>query len=201
MKRYNQLTTEEKLTLTDQSFADSVKLEALDRGIKPEVTLSEALRSSEWHGYQIPTNGVRVWTLDVENSYGNSVGYLNAEQARAALEGAVVVGDRYSSGRTVKGVYPDKQPSVREVLLHGNTVNAASFKLEDALDSPDPAYVELVKTCSEDWHAVLQAEYDGKVRATRWAEYLRLAQGDAAVAAAFWQRAGEGSLPEGVITV
>ena len=194
MKRYNQLTTEEKLVLTDQSFADSVKLEALDRGIKPEVTLSEVLRSSEWHGYQYPVNGVRLWVIEAGNNYGNSVGYLDQELARKALEGAILVGDRYSSGRSVKSVLTDP-PVMREMVVSGNMVQAASFKLEDALDSPDPAYVELVKTCSEDWHAVLQADYDGKVRATRWAEYLRLAQGDATVAIAFWQRAGEGALP------
>lgn len=197
MKRYNQLTTEEKLALTDQSFADAVKLEALDRGIKPQVTLSESIRSSEWHGYQYPVNGVRVWVVESGNNYGNSIGYLDPELARKAMEGAILVGDRYTGGRSIKSVLTDP-PVLREMVLGGNTVNAASFKLEDALDSPDPAYVELVKACSEDWHAVLQADYDGKVRATRWAEYLRLAQGDAAVAAAFWQRAGEGSLPAGV---
>ena len=197
MKRYNQLTTEEKLTLTDQSFADAVKLEARDRGIKPEVTLSEALRSSEWRGYQYPVNGVRVWVVEAGNNYGNSVGYLDPELARKAMEGAILVGDRYTSGHSFRSILTDP-PALREMVVGGTTVTAARFELVGAPDNPDPAYVELVKTCSEDWHAVLQAEYDGKVRATRWAEYLRLAQGDASVAAAFWQRAGEGSLPAGV---
>ena len=52
MKPFSQLTRNETLDLTNEELNDAIRLEAIDRGIKPPITLSEALRRSEWRGYK-----------------------------------------------------------------------------------------------------------------------------------------------------
>lgn len=195
MKRYGQLTNEEKVVLDNQGFADAVKLEAIERGIEPAVTLSEKLRSSGWRGYYAPANGVRVWVLDTGNSYGTRLGYLDPELARRALEGAVVIGDVYRGGKSFPGIRVEEVPSVKEmVLTNGGPGTDKGFSLSDTPDSNE-AFDKLVEECKEDWHKVCQDAYDAKVRAEQWTEYLRLASGSVEIAGSFWRKAGKGEPP------
>lgn len=195
MKRYTTLADAEKINLTNDEFADAVKLEAIHTGIRPPVALSEALRNSEWRGYQPPRSGVRVWVLDTRNNYGDKLGYLDPELARKALVGAVILGDTYRAGKSVQAIKYSEVPAVQEVLLMDPAANA-SLTIPEFPDSPDSEkFDDLVEKCREDWEKVCTEHYNAKARAERWQEYLRLAYGDVDTACRFWEHANEGPLP------
>ena len=61
MKPFHQLTNEEILALDNAQLTDAIRLGALDRGIEIPITLPDALRTSEWRGYEQPVSCVRLY--------------------------------------------------------------------------------------------------------------------------------------------
>src|SRR5574343_866003 len=105
MKRsFNQYTDAELLTLDNETINDAIRIESIERGIKPPITLSEALRTSEWRGYQLPAEEAAVYQLNTrDDSYSSfqhsGIAYLSEDRAKAAMEGIVVIDEnRYGKG-------------------------------------------------------------------------------------------------------
>ncbi len=191
MKPFSDYTDAELLTLDNTTFNDSVRLEAIQRGIKPPVPLSEALRSSEWRGYQCPGDAATVWEIvrpDQFRAEGSGIAYQTEERAQQALAGAISI--RYERYGNDQGFYfcPQEGWSIRKVSIGASKSSQAWAKFE-AYTQDDSAFEAVVKECTERWSTVLQAAYDAKVRAERKAEYLRLAAGNEEIAKAFWAKA------------
>lgn len=191
MKPFQNLTDAEILGLNNEELNDSIRIGAIERGIKPPITLSEALVSSEWCGYQRPPESAAVW--EITPGYYSSrsgVAYLSEEQASKALEGAVHLKDTYRNGETVKTIAVGEF-AVQKVLVSRlpNESKAAKFTAYMDSEEDEKAFNTFRDECLERFSSVRQADYDRKVRTERRAEYLRLAQGNEEIARDFWLKA------------
>ncbi len=199
MKPFSEYTDAELLGLDNETFNDSVRVEAIQRGIKPPVPLSEALRSSEWRGYQAPGDAAAVWEILAPSEYGSARGsgiaYQTEEQARRAMEGALSIrNDEYGTDKGFKFNQQDGW-AVRKVLIGASKSSQAWAKFEEYRQD-DTDFNKVVEECTTRWSTVLQAAYDAKVRAERKAEYLRLAAGNEEIAKAFWAKTERTEWPE-----
>ena len=184
MKAYYQLTREEKIKLSSDELVDAVKLEAINRNIKPPVTLSDALKTTEWIGYQVPGKSIPVYTIRI-GYHGSPFGYLDQELAVKALEGMVLYEAGYATvGAKVKADEPTIE--VRWVGVSPAYSKAAAF---EEYFQDDAEFNKLRDECVEELRKIHQEEYDTRVRKERRAEYLRLAGGNEEIAIAFWNKA------------
>ena len=60
-KRFADYTDAELIGIDNETLNIAIRVEAINRGIKPPITLSEALRQSEWVGYQKPAEAIKVY--------------------------------------------------------------------------------------------------------------------------------------------
>lgn len=192
MKRFNDYTDAELLGLDNATFNDAVRLEAIARGVKPPIPLSEALRSSEWRGYQCPGDAAAVWEIMAPNQYssatGSGIAYHTEERAQQALAGAVSI--RYESYGKDIGFHFCQQEGwgIRKVSIGVSKATQAWAKFQEYTQD-DTDFDKVVEECTARWSGVLQAAYDKKVRSERRTEYLRLAAGNEEIARAFWGKA------------
>lgn len=192
MKPYSQLTTEEKLSLTDETFNTAVKLEAVERGIQLPITLEQALVRSEFRGFSRPADSVSFYELCGPGQYsgnvkGTGVCYRTREEASRALEGVIhVEEDGYGAAR--RNTIREGGWSIREVFV---SISKASFSAPvlEQYRSDTTKYDALGKECSQDLWEIQQAKYDAEVMATKRKTYLDLAQGNEEIARAFWAKA------------
>lgn len=202
MKPFHQLSDEEILALTNETLTDAIRLGALDRGIEIPITLSDALRASEWSGYQQPAACVRVYCPFSASYDEPKLGYLSQSEAEAALNGLVKIGSVYRKGTSVPCIDPEYVPQMRVVLIGDSPSHskAAAIKAED--DSPSEEFTEYRDECIEKFGAVRQSDYDRKVRLEHRKEYLRLAGGNEEIAKLFYDKLGKGAWPneDGSIT-
>lgn len=87
-KSFNNYTDSELLALDNETINDAIRIAAIERGIAPPMTLSEALHKSEWRGYVKPAEFVAVWEICIEGRYSSNTAtglcYLSEETAMAA---------------------------------------------------------------------------------------------------------------------
>lgn len=197
MKPFHQLSNPEILALTTEQLSDSIRIGALDRGIEIPITLSEALRTSEYRGYEQPVSGVKVWCPCGGSSYNEpTLGYLSEAEAEAALRGIVVLGSSYRNGQHVPGIKTDAEPFIKVIAVGHSPALAKAAKLNLAEEASSEAFDKYRDECLEKYNDVRQSDYNRRVRAEHRAEYLRLAGGDEEIAKAFYVRTGKGAWPK-----
>jgi hypothetical protein len=191
MKRFNDYTDTELLTLDNDTFNIAVRVEAIERGIKPPVPLSEALRTSEWKGYQHPGDAAAVWEIVRPDRYssveGSGVAYLTEAAALKAIEGAVSIRNETYGANQGFHFNSGQDWSVRRVPI-GSMKSAQAWAKLEAYKEDTTEFDKVVEECTERWSRVLQADYNAKVQSERRAEYLRLADGNEEIAKAFWAK-------------
>jgi len=185
MKPFSQLNRSEVLILTNDELNDAIRLEAIDRGIKPPVTLSEALRRSEWRGYTKPAEAIKVWTLKV-GYHSSNFGFLDEKLAERALEGMVCVEESSYSLPKIKLTTDIPEVVVKHVGVDAGSQKAAKF---EEYSQDDTEFNKVRDLCLELYSNIRQEHYDAGVRLECRTEYLRLAGGNEEVAKAFWAKA------------
>jgi hypothetical protein len=185
MKPFPQLTRSEVLNLTNEELNDSIRLEAIERGIKPPITLSEALRRSEWRGYQKPAEAIKVFRLR-QGWYTSDFGWLDEAKAQAALDGLVKIEKVNYNNESLKIGRPEV--TVETVWIGVDPAESKAAKFEEYAQD-DAGFNEVRDLCLELYGAIRQEAYNARVRAERKAEYLRLAGDNEEIAKAFWAKA------------
>ena len=192
MKPFPQLTRSEVLNLTNEELNDAIRLEAIERGIKPPLTLSEALRSSEWRGYTKPAEALKVFALRV-GYHRSEFAWLDEAKAQAALEGVVKLETCYNpSGMKIVSA---ESPAIETVWIGVSPAEAKAAKFEE-YSQDDKKFNEVRDLCLELYSSIRQSDYNARVRAERKTEYLRLAGGSEEIAKAFWAKAEGTFWPE-----
>lgn len=195
-KRFNDYTDAELLGIDNDTLNISIRVEAIQRGVKPPITLSDALKQSEWRGYQKPGNAIRVWTIDGGGWASSSFGWLDEAKATAAIEGAVRLGTTYRNNRELDKIETGSL-SLKVVFIGDSESVEKAAAFEAAMDDDESKEFEALRDeCIARYSRVRQEAYDARVRTEKRAEYLRLAGGDEAIAKAFWARVEGGEWPE-----
>jgi hypothetical protein len=184
MKPFSQLSRNEIIDLTNEELNDSIRLEAIERSIKPPITLSEALRRSEWRGYTKPAEAIKVFSLKI--GYHNSnFAFLDERLAEKALEGMICIEESSYSNPKIK--ITNDRPEVVTKYVGVETGSQKSAKFEEYFQD-DKEFDKVSEECIEKYSEVRQQAYNAKVRSERKAEYLRLAGGNEEVAKNFWSK-------------
>jgi len=196
MKPFHQLTNEEILSLDNAQLTDAIRVGALDRGIEIPITLPDALRTSEWRGYEQPASCVRIYCPFSGGYSDPTMGYLSQAEAETALRGLVVLGSTYRSGKSIPCIKSDEEPRIKVMIIGDSPAasKAAAFKVAEEAACED--FEKYRDECIEKSVAVRQSDYDRKVRAERRKEYLRLAGGNEEIAKAFYVRIGKDTWPD-----
>lgn len=185
MKPFSQLTRNETIDLTNEELNDAIRLEAIERGMKPPVTLSEALSRSEWRGYTKPAESIKVFTLKIGYQSSN-FGFLDEKLAERALEGMVCVEENSYSNPRLKITQERPEVVTKFVGVEAGSQKAAKF---EEYTQDDTEFVKVRDECLVKYCEVRQQAYNAKVRAERKTEYLRLAGGNEEIARNFWSKA------------
>ena len=191
MKPFSQLTRNETIDLTNEELNDAIRLEAIERGMKPPVTLSEALSRSEWRGYTKPAESIKVFTLKI-GYHSSNFGFLDEKLAERALEGMVCVEENTYSNPRIKITQERPEVVTKFVGVEAGSQKAAKF---EEYTQDDTEFVKVRDECLEKYSEVRQQAYNAKVRAERKTEYLRLAGGSEEIARNFWSKAEGTSWP------
>lgn len=191
MKKFSDYTDPELLTLGNDQINDAIRLEAIDRGIKPPVTLSEALRRSEWRGYKKPAEAIRVFRIRVGYTQSD-FGWLDEQKATAAFEGLVELKDNYSRGYKLQVA---GEVRIETVFVGTDPEQSKAAKFEEYAQD-DTEFDKIAEECMERLSKVRQADYNKRVNGERRAEYMRLANGDEQIARNFWAKAERTAWPE-----
>lgn len=190
MQKYTLLTTEEKLSLTPESFLKAVKLEAIDRGIKPQITIEDAIRRTEFVGYQINPEHVSVFEVLRPNRYNDSKStglcYLDRELAEKALNGAVSCEDE-GYGADKRTTINSGEFAIGERFISLTKMKNVQTKIEEFFQD-DKEFDAVAEECRLDLQTLRQAEYDTRIRNRKKAEYLELADKNETIARAFWAK-------------
>lgn len=191
-KRFSELTDIELIDISNDDLNAAIRIEAIERGLRPPMPLSEKLASSEFRGYVLPAEFIKVWKLRA--GYSRSCfGWLTEEAALAALSGAVEIEE---IGYPAKGYKLSTDDLRIEVQVVSNSVSKsqiASLELADTEETEE--FRKVVTECMAHYQAVRQAEYDNRVNGEKRAEYMRLANGDEEVAKRFWSKIEKNSWP------
>ncbi|UOF78071.1 mafG [Caudoviricetes sp.] len=193
MKTFTQYTDQELLSISVQDLNDAIRREAIERGIKPPMPLSEALRTSEWRGYQLPAENAAVWEINKLDGYSKSgIAYLTEELATKALEGLVSVEHGYGNQapKLKTGCF-----GIIKVFISVSPSESKAEKFEEYYQD-DTKFNDVRDECLKRLGEVRQADYNRRVNAEKKAEYLRLAGGNEDVAKAFWAKVEGGEWPQ-----
>lgn len=192
MKRYYDLTQEEKLALNGAQIHDSIKLEALHRGIKPPLTLNEFINQHGFQGFTIPADSTVFYEIIGPGSYSTSPGestglaFKTEEEARRAINGAIFLAEE-GYGAEKRTRVRSGELSYKATYVHLNKPQYFGSKLEQYEQPEDDAkYTELSDEIQAELNNLWQESYNKKVRSQKRAEYLRLANNDEEIAKAFW---------------
>lgn len=194
MKRYYDLTTEEKLKLSGDAIHDAIKLEAIHRGIKPPVTLEGVINQHGFVGFVTPPDSVNFYELCGPQQYGESVqptgiAYKTEAEALRALENCIfLTADGYGADKKCKPVAGIGSVRVARISLTPRPKSFASTFQEYSQAEDDEKYETLSKEIQDELNGIWQADYNMRVQNERRKEYMRLAKGDEDVAKAFWSR-------------
>lgn len=189
MKRYFELTENERVELDDQALSDAIKREAINRGIAPPLTLDESLKRGQITSYQHPADFVKFYEIMRPNKYHGQdrtgIAFATEEEAVNAMRGAfAVVSDGYSGSKDslANGTF-----SVQVVLIGSTSKTVAQKKVEE-YESESEAFDEVAAECVNNLTEIRQRRYDAAVNQRKREEYLRLANGDESIAKAFWSK-------------
>lgn len=196
MKPFSQLTDSEVLGLSNEDLNDSIRLEAIDRSIQPPITLSEALRRSEWRGYQNPAEAIKVFRLR-QGYYQTDFGWLDEAKAVAALEGLVKI-EKINYNRDDLKISAS-EATVEIAWIGVSKCEDKAAKFEDFFQD-NTKFNEVRDECLERYSKVRQDAYNTKVRQEKRAEYLRLARGNEEIAKSFWAKVESGEWPAALST-
>ena len=188
-KRFADYTDAELIGIDNETLNIAIRVEAIQRGIKPPITISEALRRSEWVGYQKPAEAIKVFRLR-SGYYSSEFAWLDEAKAQAALDGVIKVeAIGYSESNGLK--ITDAKATVETVWIGVSKAEFKAAKFEEFFED-DTEFQEVVDECLKRYSQVRQNAYNAKVRSDKRAEYLRLAGEDETIARAFWAKT-EGS--------
>ena len=183
-KRFAEYTDAELLGIDNETLNKAIRIEAIERGIKPPITLSEALRRSEWVGYQKPAESIKVFRI--RQGYAHSdFGWLDEAKAHAALEGMVKL-EKTSYNRDDMKI--SAADATVEVVWVGVSKGSEKFAKFEEFFQDDTEFNTVRDECMERISRVRQAAYDARVRSEKRAEYMRLAGGNETIARAFWAK-------------
>jgi len=188
MKRFSELSEAELLNFNADELNDSIKLEAIHQGIAPPVSLSEAIQTSGFNGHIPSKDDVAIYRLGTDG-YGDDVGWLSEEAALMAMTGAVALESTYKHGKSGVKLATDSFVVLKRVILPGEAQTYRLHKLDEYVSPASNKFDELADTCYNAAHTIRQAAYNRQVAIERQAEYVRLANGDVAIAKAFWAKA------------
>jgi hypothetical protein len=188
MKRFSELSEAELLNFNADELNDSIKLEAIHQGIAPPVSLSEAIQTSGFTGHIPSKDDVAIYRLGTDG-YGDDVGWLSEEAALMAMTGAVALESTYKYGKSGIKIATDGFVVLKRVILPGEAQTYRLHKLDEYVNPTSNEFDALADTCYEAARAARQAAYSRQVALERQAEYVRLANGDVAIAKAFWAKA------------
>jgi hypothetical protein len=191
-KPFAEYTNAELLTISNEELNDALRIQAINQGITPPVSLPEALRKSEWAGYQLPAESITVYELHVGGYGGTGAGYLTMDKAQSALDGLVRIEHGY--GNTAPKL---KDAEAKFMAVHiGVTRGSSKFERFEEFTQNTEAFDKMVDECMDRLSSIRQAAYDAKVRAEKRKEYLRLANDNEQVAIAFWNKVEIGPWPD-----
>lgn len=198
-KRFNDYTNEELLQISNEDYNIAVRIEAIQRGVQPPVTLSEALRSSEWRGYQLPAEHTAVYEVCVkEDAYSSlratGVAYLSENRATAALSGLVVV-DENRYGKSGPIIKVNAECSVAKKFIGVSAAESKAAKLEGFLQD-NTEFDKIEEECRARLGRVRQDDYNRRVSLEKKTEYIRLAGGDEGIAKSFWAKVEKTEWPQ-----
>jgi hypothetical protein len=190
MKRFSGLSEAELLNFNADELNDSIKLEAIHQGIAPPVSLSEAIQKSGFTGHVPSKDDVAIYRLGTDG-YGDEVGWLSEEAALMAMSGAVALRSTYKNNKAGTEIATNQTVLVKRVILPGEAQTYRLAKLDEyvAPNESAKAFGELAEVCYEIVRSHRQGAYNRQIAVERKAEYMRLANGDALVAMAFWAKA------------
>ena len=196
--KYSSLTDEQKLSLTSEEFLTLVKLEGIDRGIKPPITLENALKQSGAPGFSMPPDAMFFYEVCVPQAYGEpkatGICFKTLEQANRAIEGAFgTYTDGYGASEKKKLSTSDNF-AVRQIWLSAASPKQYWAKFEEFFQD-DTAFEKLCEECRDDVVKIRQAAYDKAVTMQKLKEYLLLAKNDVEIARAFWAKTERTEFP------
>lgn len=188
-RKFTGYTDDEVLALNNDQLDTAIRLEAIDRGIAPPIKLSEALRKSEWQGFEQPTDGITVFQIVLRDQYNRretGMAFLDEDRAKACLSGCLSLYET-GYGASAKKCIKDAEPTIERVFVPGATGSRKGVTFTEFFsDTAD--FDKVVDECVAKISSIRQAKYDAGVRAEKRAEYLRLAGGDEAIARGFWAK-------------
>ncbi len=191
MKKFSDYTGDEIVAMDNGTLQDAIRLEAISRGIEPPISLPQAIRQSEWVGFQIPAEAVQVWRLG--SGYLRSpIAYLSESDAKSASKGAVVLGDVYRNGKCEPSIKIGEPIEVVMDWIGTNPSRSAGMKVEEYANA-NGDFDKLSEECVKIAGSHHQNAYNKKVNSERRKEYMRLAAGDEVIAKAFWEKTVSGT--------
>ena len=199
MKRYFDLAESEKLALSSEQMTDSVKIEAIHRGIKTPLSLDNIVENIGCSGFNLPADCKTFYEICTPKQYGgverSGICFVTPDEARNALKNTLFVEEEGYPAKRAKIINGEFSVMERYVSAFPLTNFATKLKeYED--DTPCEDFTKLCQECRDDLGIIRQRIYDTEVRARKKAEYLRLAQGNEEIAKAFWSKAESGNWPE-----
>jgi len=197
MKRFADYTDVELLTIDNEELNSAIRIEAIQRGITPPITLSEALRNSEWRGYQKPSAALKVYEIMHPTPYGSQsasgCGFLDEESALRAIEGMVAIETEGYGEKKSKLITGTFTVAARFIGIETHQQKWSKFE-EFTQDNTE--FQKVVDECLERHSKARQDDYNKRVLNEKKAEYLRLASGNLEIAKAFWAKTGNSVWPE-----
>lgn len=198
MKRFNDYSNPELLILDNEQINDAIRIEAIEQGIQPPIPISDAVRKSEWRGYERPAEFITVYEIVSEGKYSQvestGVAYLTKEEAEKALDGYVFIWEEtYSENKGWK--MKNVSPSIAERKIGVEKSKQKWAALEEFTQITEE-FDKVMEACIERLSRVRQEDYNKRVNAEKKAEYLRLAGGDEEIAKRFWNKAERNEWPE-----
>lgn len=191
-KRFADYTDAELIGIDNETLNIAIRVEAIQRGIKPPITISEALRRSEWIGYQKPAEAIKAFRIRC-GCDASDFGWLDEAKAQAALDGLVKIEPiRYSEANGLK--IGNSDATVETVWIGVSKAESKAAKFEE-FSEDDTEFQNVVDECLERYGQVRQNAYNAKVRSEKRAEYIRLAGGDETIARAFWAKTEGNEFP------
>jgi len=193
MKKYTDLSVSEKLTLDDAGLCRASTLEAIDRGISPPTKLSDALQRTGARGWWMPADAHRMFEICAkERNYSEAkrtgIAFSTEEAALKALEGAYAVTEEGCDSKKVFK-FSNPQDSFEVRLVHMVNMPAKGYWTElTEMTEDNEKFDAVIEECRADLEIVRQREYDRAVLQDQRRQYLELANGDEAVATAFWSK-------------
>lgn len=189
-KGFSELSPEELLKMEQSEIEDSIKIEAINKGIQPRITLSEVVGKLGYNPcVHFPSeNDIIVWAIG-SGYHSPNVGWMTQEQALAALKGAISLGTTYKNGRSSPKIENSELQIVQVRIPTLETKTEFKKSLKEFTEQDPGKFDELVEECLDKLSKIRQDAYNFAVAVERKQEYLRLANGDEKIAQAFWNKA------------